>query len=163
MIDETNGIPAVAVDVRADDLDTNGHVRGAAYLAYADHARWVLLGAAGVDLSELSARRLGPVNLETTVRFHAELRPGGRVEVSTGFEYGVSAGGKVNRVRQQLRDQDGVLVAEVSSLAGLLDLTTRRLLPHPQRYWRELATRPDLLGVPGAAFPGGAEKRDTPP
>ncbi len=31
----------VTIAVRADDIDRNGHVRGPAYLAYADHARWV--------------------------------------------------------------------------------------------------------------------------
>ena len=88
----------VTIAVRADDLDVNGHLRGPAYLAYADHARWSCVQAAGIDPAELTARRIGPVNLETTVRFRRELRSG-EVEVGCGS------------------------------------------------YWRELAARPELLGL----------------
>jgi acyl-CoA thioester hydrolase len=55
--------------VRAYELDTHGHVTTAAYLQYGDHARWKLLQAAGIDLDELRRVGLGPVTLETTVRF----------------------------------------------------------------------------------------------
>lgn len=41
---------------------------------------------------------------------------------------------------------DGTLVADVASVSGLLGLDRRRLLPDPGAYWRELATRPELLG-----------------
>jgi acyl-CoA thioesterase FadM len=36
--------------VRAYELDTRGNVTTAAYLQYADHARWKVLEAAGVDV-----------------------------------------------------------------------------------------------------------------
>jgi acyl-CoA thioester hydrolase len=134
----------VTIAVRADDLDANGHVRGPAYLAYADHARWSCVRAAGIDPAGLTARRIGPVNLETTVRFHRELVPGGEVSVSCEFQWGA---GKTSRVVQEFRAPDGVLVAEVSSVSGLLDLDRRRLLPDPGAHWRELATYPELLGL----------------
>ncbi|MCO1656351.1 acyl-CoA thioesterase [Pseudonocardia humida] len=134
----------VVVAVRSDDLDPNGHVRGSAYLAYGDHARWAALDAAGVEPADLRARRIGPVNLETTLRYHRELRPHDAVEVVTAFEWGT---GRTSRVRQQLRRGDGVLAAEVSSVGGLLDLDTRRLLPDPGRYWLAIAARPELLGL----------------
>ncbi|WP_103340913.1 acyl-CoA thioesterase [Amycolatopsis sp. CA-126428] len=134
----------VTIQVRCDDIDVNGHVRGPAYLAYADHARWACTQAAGVDPAALTARRLGPVNLETTVRFHRELLPHGEVDVSCVFHWGT---GKTSRVTQEFRTPDSTLVAEVASLSGLLDLDRRRLLPDPGAYWRELAARPGLLGL----------------
>ncbi|MFJ1762026.1 acyl-CoA thioesterase [Amycolatopsis sp. NPDC088138] len=133
----------VTIAVRADDLDVNGHVRGPAYLAYADHARWTCVQAAGIDPAELTARRIGPVNLETTVRFRRELR-GGEVEVGCEFHWGT---GKTSRVTQEFRISDGTLVAEVESVSGLLDLDRRRLVADPGSYWRELAARPELLGL----------------
>ncbi|WP_199431082.1 acyl-CoA thioesterase [Qaidamihabitans albus] len=132
------------VAVRVDDLDTNGHVRGPAYLLYADQARWECVQAAGVDLAALRAHDLGPVNLETTVRFHRELTSSGAVEVSCRFLWGK---GRTSRVVQELRAGDGGLVAEVESVSGLLDLTRRRLVADPPRRWREHATRPWLLGL----------------
>lgn len=134
----------VVLPVRCDDIDTNGHVRGPAYLAYADHARWVADTAAGIDLDALAALNVGPVNLETTVRFRHELRPHDQVEVRTVFERST---GKTSRVVQQLLRSDGVLAAEVSSISGMLDLVERRLLPDPDRYWRDLAADPEMLGL----------------
>ncbi len=134
----------VTIAVRCDDIDANGHVRGPAYLAYADHARWACVQAAGIDPAGLTARRIGPVNLETTVRFHRELPPYGEVDVSCEFHWG---DGKTSRVTQEFHAPDGTLVAEVASVSGLLDLDRRRLLADPGSYWRELAARPELLGL----------------
>ncbi|WP_051343019.1 acyl-CoA thioesterase [Pseudonocardia spinosispora] len=134
----------VVIAVRYDDLDTNGHVRGPAYLAYADHARWAAVADAGIDLADLRDRNIGPVNLETTLRFRHELRPHDEVEVRTVFQRGT---GKISRVLQELRRSDGVLVAEVTSVSGMLDLVQRRLLPDPDKYWRNLASDPAMLGL----------------
>lgn len=132
------------VPVRSSDLDTNGHVRGPAYLEYADHARWEWLRTAGVDLDALHADGLGPVSLETTIRFRSELRAGDEVEVTSRFSWG---DGRTSRVVQELRRPDGTLAAEVTGVGGLLDLRERRLVADPRSHWRRLATRPDLLGL----------------
>ncbi|WP_158888568.1 acyl-CoA thioesterase [Amycolatopsis anabasis] len=135
---------AVTLTVRLSDLDTNWHVRGPAYLDYADHARWECVRAAGVSLDELARRRIGPVNLETTCKFRSELRPGDEFVVSTEFAYSQA---KTSRASQEIHRADGTLVAEITSVSGLLDLDARRLLPDPASYWRTLATKPELLGV----------------
>ena len=133
----------LTVAVRCDDLDVNGHVRGPAYLAYADHTRWACVRAAGIDPAGLTARRLGPVNLETTVRFHRELRDGD-VEIGCVFHWG---SGKTSRVVQEFRTAGGTLVAQVESVSGLLDLDRRRLVADPAAVWLALAERPELLGL----------------
>jgi len=137
----------VRLEVRAYELDTQGHVTTAAYLQYADHARWKLLEAAGIDLEELRRTGLGPVTLETTVRFVRELRLGHAVDVSCAFDW---PGGRTGRVTQQLhRADDSSLVAELRSVGGLLDLTARTLVPEPGAVWRRLARRPEMLGLSG--------------
>ncbi|RSM76551.1 thioesterase [Amycolatopsis sp. WAC 01375] len=135
----------VTIDIRTDDLDLNGHVRGPAYLAYADHARWECMWAAGVDPLALKAGNLGPVNLETTIRFRRELRARARIDVLTRFTW---EPGKVSRVVQEFVSPDGAVVAEVESLSGLLDLERRRLVPDPGLHWRKYAVRPEILGLP---------------
>ena len=143
----------VRIEVRAYELDAQGHVTTAVYLQYGDHVRWKLLQAAGIDLDELRRARLAPVTLETTVRFVRELRMGHEVDVSCVFHW---IGGRTGRVFQQLhRVGDGELVAEISSVGGLLDLDHRRLVPAPGAHWRRLARRPELLGL--AAADDGAE------
>lgn len=134
----------ITIPVRVDDLDTNGHVRGPAYLLYADDARWKLVQAAGVDLAELRDQSLGPVNLRTTIEFRQELRPDDTVEVETEFHW---TEGRTSRVVQRLWTAGGVLAAEVESVSGLLDLTTRRLVSDPAGRWRSLARAPEMLGL----------------
>jgi len=135
----------VRVEVRAYELDTQGHLTTAAYLQYGDHVRWKLLQAAGIDLDELRHARLAPVTLETTVRFLRELRMGDQVDVSCVFRW---PGGRTGQVFQQMhRVSDGELAAEISSVGGLLDLDRRRLAPVPAGAWRRFARRPELLGL----------------
>lgn len=133
----------VRVSVRGYELDTQGHLNNVVYLQYGDHARWELLRAAGINVDRLRADGLGPVTLETTVRFHRELRGGDEVHVSCAFVWG---NGKIFRVEQELRRSDGSLAAEIESVGGLLDLDNRRLVDDPGGRWRALASRPELLG-----------------
>ena len=130
--------------VRSSDLDTNGHVRGPVYLDYAYHAGWELVRAAGVDLKELAASGIGPVNLETTVRFRRELRIGDAVDVSCALVWGE---GRTYRVEQELRGPDRVLVAEVVSMSGLMSLRERRLVSEPMDRWLSLSLAPEVLGL----------------
>jgi acyl-CoA thioester hydrolase len=48
---------------------------------------------------------------------------------------------------QQLALAGGTPVAEVTSVSGLLDLETRRLVEHPGEALRALAETPELLGL----------------
>jgi acyl-CoA thioester hydrolase len=135
---------SVRVTVRSYEIDANGHVNGAVYLQYAEHARWELLRTGGVDQIRLRELGFGPVNLETVIRYHAELLYGDTVDVSCEIEWGTS---KTFRVPQELRRADGTLVAEVNNVGGLLDLTTRRLVDHPGDQFRKVTGAPEILGL----------------
>jgi acyl-CoA thioester hydrolase len=130
--------------VRGYETDAQGHLNGIVYLQYAEHLRWELLRAAGLRQSALLANGLGPVNLETTIRYHRELRAGDDVDVSCAFRWG---DGKSFRVEQAFRAPDGGLVADVSNVGGLLDLRARSLVPDPAGRFRELCDVPGVLGL----------------
>lgn len=132
----------VDVTVRGYELDTQGHLNQAVYLQYAEHARWELLRAAGLPQEKLLADGVGPVALEVTVRFRKELRGGERVRVSCRFDYGQ---GKTFTVAQQILKEDGTVAAEITGVAGVLDLTTRRLVADPAGRLASLAKDPELL------------------
>ncbi len=95
---------SVPVTVRGYETDTQGHLNQSVYLNYAEHARWSLLRAAGIRQTDLVARGVGPVALETTIRFRRELLAGDEVEVTCAFEWGE---GKTFRIRQVIRKTDG--------------------------------------------------------
>uniref|UniRef100_A0AAU2W0D3 Acyl-CoA thioesterase n=1 Tax=Streptomyces sp. NBC_00008 TaxID=2903610 RepID=A0AAU2W0D3_9ACTN len=132
----------VDVTVRGYELDTQGHLNQAVYLQYAEHARWELLRAAGLPQEKLLADGVGPVALEVTVKFRKELRGGERVRVSCRFDYGE---GKTFTMVQQILKEDGSVAAEITGVAGILDLSARRLVPDPAGRLASLAKDPELL------------------
>ncbi|MHA5054338.1 acyl-CoA thioesterase [Streptomyces sp. SD15] len=135
---------SVAVTVRGYETDVLGHLNQSVYLQYAEHARWSLLQAAGVSQTELIGKGVGPVVLETSIRYLRELRAGDEVEVTCGFAWGE---GKTFRVEQTIRTTDGTVSAELTSVGGLLDLKRRRLVADPREYFRSLATDPLMFGL----------------
>ena len=148
----------VQVRVRGYELDLNGHLNQAVYLQYGEHARWELFRAAGLSPEGLLAARIGPVVLETTIRYRRELRDGDEVTVSCAFSFGDD---RTFDVSQDIRLLDGTLAAQLTSVGGLLSLDERRLVDDPAGRLRSLATAPELLGpellgpdVPGPDQPG---------
>ncbi|MER7179171.1 acyl-CoA thioesterase [Streptomyces hyaluromycini] len=135
---------AVRLTVRGYETDVQGHVNQAVYINYAEHARWSLLQAAGVTQAELIGRGVGPVGLETTIRYKRELLAGDEVDVTCAFEW---SGGKTFRVVQKITKADGTLAAEVDAVGGLLDLKARKLVADPREIFKELTSDPELFGL----------------
>ncbi|CCK26463.1 thioesterase superfamily protein [Streptomyces davaonensis JCM 4913] len=135
---------SVPVTVRGYETDVQGHLNQAVYLNYAEHARWSLLRAAGITQAGLIGKGVGPVALETTIRYRRELLAGDEVEVTCAFDW---SGGKTFRMEQTIRKADGTVAAEITAVGGLLDLTARKLIADPQDYFKELATDPSLFGL----------------
>jgi acyl-CoA thioester hydrolase len=134
----------VRITVRGYELDTQGHLNQSVYLQYAEHVRWELLRAAGITQDGLITSGVGPVALETTIRYLRELRGGDEVDVSCGF---VWAAGRTFQIEQDYRRADGTQVAELVGVGGLLDLRERRLVADPRDRLRALASVPELLDL----------------
>jgi acyl-CoA thioester hydrolase len=135
---------SVRVTVRGYETDVQGHVNQSVYINYAEHARWSLLQAAGITQARLVGRGVGPVALETTIRYRRELLAGDEVDVTCAFEWGE---GRTFRIRQTISKADGTVAAELTAVGGLLDLEERRMVAGPQEHFKELATDPGLLGL----------------
>lgn len=138
---------SVRIAVRVYELDVQGHVGGAVYLQYGEHARWECLRAAGITQRAMHDAGIAPVRLEETVRYHHELRGGDEVDVSCEFVWG---DGKAFDVRQEFR-RGATLVAEVINVGGVFDLETRKLVSDPRERFRAMATQPSLLGIGSSA------------
>ncbi|MGW1797855.1 acyl-CoA thioesterase [Streptomyces sp. NPDC001984] len=135
---------SVRVTVRGYETDVQGHLNQAVYLNYAEHARWSLLQAAGVSQARLVGAGVGPVTLETTIRYRHELLAGDEVEVTCAFEWGE---GKTFRIEQEVRKTDGTVAAEITAVGGILDLEQRKLVADPREIFKELATDLPLFGL----------------
>ncbi|MEU1476974.1 acyl-CoA thioesterase [Streptomyces sp. NPDC005760] len=135
---------SVPVTVRGYETDVQGHLNQSVYINYAEHARWSLLKAAGITQAGLVGSGVGPVALETTIRYRRELLAGDEVEVTCAFEWGE---GKTFRIQQTIRKKDGTVAAEITAVGGIMDLKERRLVAHPVEVFKELATDPSLFGL----------------
>ncbi|UFQ18972.1 MULTISPECIES: acyl-CoA thioesterase [Streptomyces] len=134
----------VTVAVRGYETDSQGHLNQAVYLQYAEHARWSLLRASGITQADLLAEGVGPVVLETTIRYLSELHAGDETAVSCAFVWGER---KTFRVEQTITKADGTVAATVSCVGGLLDLKERRMVAEPRARFRALAADPARLGL----------------
>lgn len=128
----------VDIDVRHYELDTQGHVNQAVYLMYGEHARTKHFAALGLDFGVLAGRGVGFVVLEQTVKYLRELRDADSLTITSALTFPES-GGKAFRFDHDLHRADGTPVAEIHGVAGLLDLTARRLLPDPRTVLGESA------------------------
>ncbi|MEJ8671710.1 MULTISPECIES: acyl-CoA thioesterase [unclassified Streptomyces] len=135
---------SVRVTVRGYETDTQGHVNQSVYINYAEHARWSLLRAAGITQTGLIGKGVGPVALETTIRYKRELLAGDEVDITCAFEW---SGGRTFSVLQTISKADGTVAAELKGVGGLLDLKERKLVANPQDYFKELSTEPSLFGL----------------
>jgi acyl-CoA thioester hydrolase len=135
---------SVPVTVRGYETDTQGHLNQAVYLNYAEHARWSILQAAGIRQADMMAAGVGPVALETTVKYRRELRAGDEVEVTCSFEW---SGGKTFRIHQLVLKTDGTVAAEITGVGGVMDLTARKLIADPAEFFRGKATAPELFSL----------------
>ena len=150
---EIAGIPAavgsvmtfsVPVTVRGYELDVNGHLNQAVYHQYAEHARWEVLVAAGLVPDKLQLSGLGPVVLESNVKYLRELHLGDEIAVTCACRWGA---GKAFWMDQQILKLDGTVSAEFSVVLGLMDLKARKLVADPGQRFLQLAESPDVLGL----------------
>ncbi|MEU1304089.1 thioesterase family protein [Streptomyces shenzhenensis] len=135
---------SVRVTVRGYETDVQGHLNQAVYLNYAEHARWSLLQAVGISQTRLVGQGVGPVALETRIRYLRELLAGDEVDVTCVFEW---SGGKTFRILQTIRKTDGTVAAEITAVGGILDLKLRKLVADPREVFKELATDLAPLGM----------------
>ncbi|MGW6548326.1 acyl-CoA thioesterase [Streptomyces massasporeus] len=135
---------SVPVTVRGYETDVQGHLNQAVYLNYAEHARWSLLHAAGISQAALVGSGVGPVALETTIRYKRELLAGDEVEVTCAFAWD---GGKTFRIEQSVLKADGTVAAEITAVGGILDLDKRKLVGDPAEVFKKLAADPGMFGL----------------
>jgi acyl-CoA thioester hydrolase len=121
----------IRIPVRVYELDTQGHLNSAVFMQYAEHARWEHLSAVGTSVEALLGSGIGPVFLESTIRWSAEVLAGDALTVNVVYEFSEEKS-KTFLIHQSLRREDGATAAQLTSRCGLLDLKTRRMVADPR-------------------------------
>lgn len=126
--------------IQESHLDTFGHVNNATYLVLFEEARWDLITAAGLGLTQIRESRVGPVILEVNVKYRREVL---NRETITIVSEVVGESGLTFQLLQRAMKADGRLACEALFVMAVWDLDARKLVPPPPA-WRRLidTTRP---------------------
>jgi acyl-CoA thioester hydrolase len=136
--------------VRWGDMDFNAHMRNTAYLDLSADLRMMFFAEHGFAMREFERLRIGPVILRDELDYFKEMRLLEPLTATLALA-GTSADGSRFRFRNEFLRDAGVLAARVTSLAGWLDLTARRLVPPPEPLAKVLAALPrseDFAPIP---------------
>lgn len=120
-------------------LDTFGHVNNAVYLELYEEARWDFITKAGFGLKEVQEAQVGPVILDITVTYKAELK--NRENIIIESEYKGMKNSLVMTVCQKMIKEDGSLASDISISMGIFDMKTRKLIKPPADWLEALGAQ----------------------
>lgn len=118
-------------------LDTFGHVNNAKYLELYEEARWDIIHSRGYGVREIEQKKQGPVVLDVTCRFKAELKNREIVKITSEA---INVKSKISQMKQAMIKEDGTIASEAVFTFGFMDLEKRKLIEQPKSWL-------DALGV----------------
>lgn len=118
----------VATEVRFSDLDVNGHVNHAAYLAYAEAARIHHLASLGLSPTRLVEFDRAVVVLRLEIDYRGELALSDSLVATSRYEF---EDGRRSFLNDGQVIGNGNVVAQLRLVLGLMDLSERRLIDEP--------------------------------
>jgi len=133
------------------DMDFNSHMRNTAYLDKSADVRMMYFADRGFSMSEFMRLQLGPVVMKDELEYFRECHLLDELRVTVSLA-GLSDDGS----RMMLRNEffrAANLAARVTSTAGWLDLTARKLVAPPEGLLaalRDLAQTDDFVALPNS-------------
>jgi acyl-CoA thioester hydrolase len=127
-------------------------MKNTAYLDKAVDVRMMYFQAHGFAVREFERLRLGPVVRRDEIEYYRELRLLEPVRVTMTLA-GASEDGTRFRIRNEFFQEDGKLVARITSTGGWLDLAARKLTAPPDglaEALRGLARSEDFEQMPSS-------------
>ncbi len=122
-------------------LDANGHMANTAYLNIAVDARFSYFSSCGMPPAEFAKLRIGPVVRHDEVEYFKELHLLQTLKVNFLLA-GLSEDGSRFRIRNEIRRDDDVLAAKITTLGGWFDLNARKLIAPPDKLAEALRSLP---------------------
>lgn len=119
------------LDILEKHLDTFGHVNNATYLELYEEARWDIIAQRGFSLEEIQRNKQGPVVLDLSLKFQAELR--NRETITIVSKVLGMKNKYAMEMEQQMIKSDGKVASTMNISFGLFDLRERKLItPTPE-------------------------------
>ena len=112
-------------------LDANGHMANTAYLDIVVDVRFMYFSSCGFPPEEFRRLGIGPVVRRDEVEYYRELRLMQEIRIDMQLA-GIAADASRFKLRHDIRREDGELAARVTTLAGIFDLKSRKLVVPPE-------------------------------
>ncbi|HUW65760.1 MAG TPA: thioesterase family protein [Spirochaetia bacterium] len=147
-----NEIYKVHLKVRWGDLDSNAHMANTAYLNVAADVRLMYFEENGFSGRDFGKIHIGSVVMKDEIKYYKELRLLEDFEVHLLIS-GISEDGSRFRLHNSFYRQDGKKAASVTTTAGWLDLTVRKLIAPPRSLYEameRLARTEDFATLPNS-------------
>ena len=112
-------------------LDANGHMANTAYLDIVVDVRFMYVSECGFPPAEFQRLGIGPVVRRDEVDYYRELRLMQQIRINMQLA-GASDDMSKFKLRHEIRRDDGEVAARVTTLAGIFDLGSRKLIVPPQ-------------------------------
>ena len=123
------------------DMDFNSHMRNTSFLDKSADVRMMFFAEHGFPMEEFVRRKLGPVILKDELEYFREVRLLEPFRVTLAAA-GLSADGGRFVMRNEFWRSEGRLAARVTSLAGWLDLSARKMVVPPDALMAALQSLP---------------------
>ncbi|NQV78480.1 MAG: thioesterase family protein [Lutibacter sp.] len=123
------------------DFDPNRHMRHTAYNDYAAEVRVRFFQEHGLTIKEFEKLNIGPILFKEETTFLKEIHIGENITVKMELE-GVSKGIERWRLKHQILNESGILVAEIKVYGSWIDLTKRKLTAPPKKFETIFETLP---------------------
>ena len=140
-------------EIRWGDLDANGHLGNADYIAYMSHTRMSFFAEQGLSLENMRRLGLGPIALYEHVYYFKEINISDEIRVSLDI-VGHTADAQFIKMEHNFYNQNGQNLAFSEILFSWIDLETRKL----GRLTRDLQAR--IMSFPKAERFKTLEKSD---
>ncbi len=118
------------VKVRWNDLDANGHLANASYIALMSATRVEYAQSLGFTFADFKKMMVGPVALKEDIHYFKEVFLGAPIYISQEL-LGASKNGVFYKIRHNFYDKDGNNFARGEMLGAWIDLKERKLTSLP--------------------------------
>ena len=115
---------------RWSDMDANAHMANSAYLDIVVESRLAFFEKHGFPASEFSRLKIGPIVVEDTIQYLAEVRLRERLRVTLAL-LGVTDDASRFRLRNEIFRGDGRIAARITSHGAWFDLERRKIVVPP--------------------------------
>ena len=116
------------VKILENHLDTFGHINNATYLSLYEEARWDFIEKNGWGLSEIMAKKQGPVLLEANIKYKREIKNRQNINIVTSEQW---IKGKIMGLTQQMINEQDQVCSEAKFVIGFMDMKERKLITPP--------------------------------